>query len=93
MDEAAINKNLAELVHAITTINMPLPNGQTVSGGIYESEARDGDPNPEESMDFLRIQVKYLMFDVEATRRENRYLRQLLENRPKFEKDMGDFEG
>lgn len=34
-----------------------------------------------DSADHLRIAVKYLIFDLEATRRENRYLRQLLESR------------
>ena len=32
-----------------------------------------------DSMDFLRLSVKYLMFDLEATRRENAYLRRLLD--------------
>lgn len=33
----------------------------------------------QESLDYLRLSVKYLVFDLEATRRENQYLRQLLE--------------
>ena len=32
----------------------------------------------EESLDHLRIYIKYRLFDLEATRRENRNLRQLL---------------
>lgn len=32
----------------------------------------------QESLDQLRLSVKYLVFDLEATRRENRYLKQLL---------------
>ena len=35
----------------------------------------------QESMDCLRLSVKYLIFDLEATRRENDYLRGLLEKR------------
>ena len=31
------------------------------------------------SLDHLRLSVKYLVFDLEATRRENEYLRRLLE--------------
>jgi hypothetical protein len=34
--------------------------------------------------------VKYLLFDLEATRRENRYLRQMLENRHRGD-DRSDF--
>jgi len=33
----------------------------------------------QESLDHLRLSVKYLVFDLEATRRENAYLRKLLE--------------
>ena len=33
----------------------------------------------QESLDHLRLSVKYLVFDLEATRRENDYLRKLLE--------------
>jgi hypothetical protein len=31
--------------------------------------------------------MKYLMFDLEATRRENRYLRQMLDSRARRERD------
>lgn len=33
----------------------------------------------QESLDYLRLSVKYLVFDLEATRRENTYLRKLVE--------------
>jgi predicted nucleic acid-binding Zn-ribbon protein len=33
----------------------------------------------QESLDYLRLSVKYLVFDLEATRRENAYLRKLIE--------------
>lgn len=33
----------------------------------------------QESLDYLRICIKYQVFDLEATRRENEYLRKLLE--------------
>lgn len=33
----------------------------------------------QESLDYLRLSVKYLVFDLEATRRENQYLRKLLD--------------
>lgn len=32
------------------------------------------------SLDQLRLTVKYLLFDLEATRRENKYLRKMLEH-------------
>jgi len=33
----------------------------------------------QESLDYLRVCIKYQLFDLEATRRENTYLRKLLE--------------
>lgn len=33
----------------------------------------------QESLDHLRLSVKYLVFDLEATRRENAYLRRMLD--------------
>ena len=42
-----------------------------------------------EALDYLRLSVKYLVFDLEATRRENAYLRRIIEqsnrSRPKPE--------
>jgi len=35
----------------------------------------------QESLDYLRICIKYQLFDLEATRRENKYLRELLEGK------------
>jgi hypothetical protein len=34
----------------------------------------------QESLDYLRVCIKYQLFDLEATRRENTYLRKLLES-------------
>jgi len=34
----------------------------------------------QESLDYLRVCIKYQVFDLEATRRENTYLRKLLED-------------
>lgn len=33
----------------------------------------------QEALDYLRLSVKYLVFDLEATRRENAYLRRIIE--------------
>lgn len=35
----------------------------------------------QESLDYLRICIKYQLFDLEATRRENKSLRRMLEER------------
>ncbi len=38
--------------------------------------------NLQQSLDYLRLGVKYLIFDLEATRRENGVLRKRLEQNP-----------
>lgn len=42
------------------------------------------------SLDNLRLSVKYLVFDLEATRRENAYLRKLLEHSNRNDSQQGD---
>lgn len=47
----------------------------------------------QESLDYLRLSIKYLVFDLEATRRENQYLRKLIETqngRPDAESDSSE---
>ena len=85
MDEAGIRKALHELVQTVTpTLRVT---GQKVAGGIYQSDERP--VTAEDALDFLRLQLKYMQFDLEATRRENRYLRQLLEKRPQPPRSNG----
>ena len=50
--------------------------------GVYHSAPQVG-AALDDSLNQLRLQVKYLLFDLDATRRENRYLRQMLEARTK----------
>ena len=83
MDEAALKKSIVDLASTITTF----PVADQRAGGIYESHTAPS--GLEDSLDYLRLQIKYLLFDLEATRRENRYLRQLLENRHKPGTDGG----
>ncbi len=44
----------------------------------------------QESLDHLRLSIKYLVFDLEATRRENAYLRRLVEQANREENHQGD---
>ncbi|MFI4896888.1 MAG: hypothetical protein ACIARR_03590 [Phycisphaerales bacterium JB059] len=44
----------------------------------------------QESLDYLRLSVKYLVFDLEATRRENKYLRSLIESQHGAEAEEED---
>jgi uncharacterized FlaG/YvyC family protein len=43
----------------------------------------------QELLDYLRVCIKYQSFDLEATRRENTYLRKLLEDTPRSNNEEG----
>jgi hypothetical protein len=48
----------------------------------------------QDSLDYLRLSIKYLVFDLEATRRENQYLRKLLDSKSGNDHhDNGDAHG
>ncbi|HUT58192.1 MAG TPA: hypothetical protein VNA25_10130 [Phycisphaerae bacterium] len=89
MNECDIRQKLIELAKALNKTLRSSTAGLKTDG-IYLAaypRAKDGRLEPEEILDELSLQVKYLMFDLEATRRENRYLKQLLESRPKRPRD------
>ena len=85
MDEKAFQTKLAELMGEISV----LPKAER---GKLEKLAdatqkrhhklRQTVNDLQESLDYLRMSIKYLVFDLEATRRENKYLRKMLEEDP-----------
>jgi len=83
MDEKLMRNKLGELAEIVAAL--PTPSEEGPSKGAYLSQ-----PPPisaksnEDLIDHIRLQVKYVLFDLEATRRENRYLRQMLERRSNF---------
>jgi chromosome segregation ATPase len=85
MNESDFQKRLAELVAEIDT----LPEGERERLKKLASETKDRHEqikksvsSLQESIDFLRMGIKYMLFDLEATRRENGYLRKMLEQDP-----------
>ncbi len=80
MNEAAIKKTIGELCEVLAAMPSWGPN-KNPAEGVYQPHTSTKDVSAEDSLDHLRLQIKYLIFDLEATRRENRYLRQMLENR------------
>jgi len=86
MDEATFQKKLSELVKEIGTLpasqrkRLELLAEQTKQRHM---ELKKSVSTLQESLDYLRLSIKYLLFDLEATRRENSYLRQLLEDTDK----------
>ena len=88
MDEQGFQDKMTELMRKIRELpgDRVTATSQDADGGI-EADA-GGDRREriqasiaelQESLDYLRLTVKYLVFDLEATRRENAYLRRLIE--------------
>jgi hypothetical protein len=82
MDEATFQRRLSELVAQIGSL--PEPDRAKLSLLAEETKQRHQELKKtvsglHESIDFLRLSIKYLLFDLEATRRENNYLRKMLE--------------
>ena len=81
MDENTFQKKMAELIERIRE----LPGSESKATQAETSETPGGQElqtslgELQESLDYLRLSVKYLVFDLEATRRENAYLRRLVE--------------
>jgi len=85
IDEATFKVRLQELIKEIETL--PDPEGKftkdpKTAPRVGPQQLAATAKTVEEALDYLRLQIKYVVFDLEATRRENRYLRKMLENRP-----------
>ncbi len=82
MDEGLFQRKLSELVAEIGTL--PADQRDKLAMLAEETKVRHQElkktvTNLQESIDFLRLSIKYLLFDLEATRRENSYLRKMLD--------------
>jgi len=81
MKEPSLEDKLKELVKEVGGMAEP----QSTNLAALAKQAQDNRKKLEksvntlqESLDYLRICIKYQLFDLEATRRENAYLRKLL---------------
>mgnify|MGYP006305070583 CR=1 FL=1 len=84
MDDVTFQNKINELVKEIGSI--PTSDKKkfiTLVRKTRESheEMKKRVANAQDSLDYLRLSVKYLLFDLEATRRENKYLKKLLDDR------------
>jgi len=84
MDEARLEDKLKELVKEFGGMADP----QHKKLAKLAKQAHDNRKrlqrsvnNLQESLDYLRVCIKYQLFDLEATRRENKYLRKLLDEK------------
>ena len=83
MDELTFQRKMQELLNRIKEMPNGADSGDSEPGSGDSTERRErikASVNElQESLDYLRLSVKYLVFDLEATRRENAYLRRMLE--------------
>jgi hypothetical protein len=81
MDEAQLQEKLQELVKefggAADSQYKKLAMMAQQAGETNRKLEKSID-NLQESLDYLRVCIKYQLFDLEATRRENEYLRKIL---------------
>ena len=84
MNDAVFENKLNELVKEIGSLPAPQREKLITLAQRTDSchkELRKGVGRLQESMDYLRVSVKYLVFDLEATKRENAHLRKLLSDK------------
>jgi hypothetical protein len=81
MDEAKLADELNELVNQFGGTSDPT----TKRLAIMAKQAEDNQKELQKSVDFLRVCIKYMLLDIEATRRENEYLRKLLQDKDQTE--------
>ncbi|MEM7627214.1 MAG: hypothetical protein AAF333_16585 [Planctomycetota bacterium] len=96
MNENDFQKKLGDLMGEISTL--PKAEREKLEKLAQQTQERHGKLKKtvgelQESLDYLRLSIKYLVFDLEATRRENGYLRKMLEEQDAGGKDLdGDLE-
>jgi hypothetical protein len=83
MKEADVRKKLAELSETLRAWPVNGLGKAAEAPLVCASSPSPADGPIQDAFDFVRLQLKYVVFDLEATRRENRYLRQMLESRRK----------
>lgn len=90
MNEDAFHKKLEELVTEIGT----LPEGDRTKLEALAQQTKQRHEHirhtigkAQDGIDNLRLSIKYLLFDLEATRRENKRLRDMLDGGKKNEQD------
>jgi len=83
MEKGVFEKQLSELVSQIQSVPAD-QRGKLIdlARKTYDchQKLRESVGGLQESLDYVRVSVKYLLFDLEATRRENAQLRKLIED-------------
>jgi hypothetical protein len=80
MDEQSLNKKIRDLIREIA--NLPTSKKKQPAPLIGDTKTKTNMEKINSSLCDLRIMVKYLQFDLEATKREKDWLQKRLENLP-----------
>ena len=105
MDEISFQDKMNQILERIR--ELPASQAQGATEAADSAEARrtrvqSSINELQDALDYLRLSVKYLVFDLDATRRETAYLRRMIEqsNRERSQKpeeprdeDRSDFGG
>ena len=83
MNEQEFQSKLGQMLDQIN--DLPTDQKERLTGLADEARQRHARMKKtvsdlQDSLDYLRLSIKYIMFDLEATRRENNSLRKLLNN-------------
>ena len=93
MDEKTFQDKLAELLGEISSL--PRNEREALESLANQTQQRHQQLKKtvrdlQESLDYLRLSIKYLLFDLEATRRENQYLRKMIEEEGQTGEDRSE---
>jgi len=80
--ESDLQKLLVEIMPTLSVENQLKLRNLTRQAQERRDSRQQNIQTIQESLDTLRLMIKYQKFDLEATRRENAYLRKMLEERP-----------
>ena len=82
MNQDAFQRKLSELIAEIAKLpEHQRPQLEQLADQTRERhrQLKDTVSDLQESIDFVRLSIKYMLFDLEATRRENQQLRKMLD--------------
>jgi len=82
MDEISFQDKMNQILERIRELPGAQQNGASDAAdatAVRRERVQSSVKELQDALDYLRLSVKYLVFDLEATRRENAYLRRMIE--------------
>ena len=85
MDETSFQEKMNQILERIRELPASGSEGPAAEAGasvdpaVRRERLQSSVHELQDALDYLRLSVKYLVFDLEATRRENAYLRRMIE--------------